>query len=156
MLDRTLAWFRTLPLAAKTITIWALFAGIASIGLNLSAALDGELYGYTRIALGCLGIAGALTLLAGPKRATIGLSLLVAWSALQLPFIARTADGNLTKQVVDGLLAVAETVAVNGIVTHYTATGLNTMGILVTIVAVAAKRNNGLARRAAMGTPATP
>lgn len=156
MIDRTIAWFRILPLAAKTITLWALVAGVASIGMSLGAALDGELYGFTRIGLGLLGVVGALAILSGPQRYTPGMYLLLGWSSLQIPFISSTVDGNLTKQVVDGLLGVSQVVTVNGIVTDYSATGLNTMGILVTIVAVAAKRNDQIALHTAATAQVTP
>ncbi|MGC4193000.1 MAG: hypothetical protein QM589_17785 [Thermomicrobiales bacterium] len=156
MIDRTITWFRTFPPALKAITLWALVAGLASIGMNLSAALDGEVHGYTRIGLGIVGVLGSLAILSGRERYTTGMALLIGWSLLQLPFVSSQVDGNLTKQLVDGLLGVSRSVTVNGVVTEYSATGLNMVGILATIVAFAAKRNEGFIHRTEPAPPVNP
>ncbi|MGC4108499.1 MAG: hypothetical protein QM753_19420 [Thermomicrobiales bacterium] len=156
MIDRTITWFRTFPPTLKVITLWALVAGLASIEMNLSAAPDGELYGYTRIGLGIISVLGALAILSGPERYTPGMTLLLAWSLLQLPFVSSHVDGNLTKQLVDGLLGVSQSVAINGVVTEYSATGLNTVGILVTLVAFAARRNDGFIRSTEQASAVNP
>lgn len=153
MFARTLAWFRTFPLALKALTLWALVAGLASIGMSVGPALDGEVYGYTRIALGIIGTAGVLTILSGRARYTIGLNLLFGWSLLQLPFISSAVDGNLTRQLVDGLLGVSQSQAINGVVTDFSATGLNLVGIVLTGIALSVRRDSGFLHRTAQGTP---
>lgn len=153
MFARSLAWFRTFPIALKLLTLWALVAGVASIGMSVGAALDGEVYGYTRIALGIIGTLGAVTVLSGRARYTLGLNILFGWSLLQLPFISSAIDGNLSWQLVDGLLGVSQSQAINGVVTDFSATGLNIVGIVLTGIALTLRRDSGFLHRTAQGTP---
>lgn len=153
MIERTLAWFRTFPLALKTITLWALAASLASIGMSLNAAIDGEIHGYTRIALGVIGAVAAGAMLSGRARYAAGINLLLAWSLLQLPFVSSQVDGNLTKQVVDGLLGASYNMTVNGVITEYSAVGLNMVGILAVIVSVVARQNVSFIHRTDLATP---
>ncbi len=104
---------------------------IGAIVTNIGAAADGETYGYTRIALGLVGLAGAVLIVVGKDYGKMGLTVILAWAAIQSVYLASVPDGNLTRQLVDGLVGASNQTTINGTVTEFSATGLNLVGLVM-------------------------
>ena len=83
---------------------WAIVAGALSIALDLGNIADGEAVAIVRAALGVLGIAAGLMVWTLRRAGIDGWQALMAWSVLQIPYIAWSADGNAFRQVLDMLL----------------------------------------------------
>ncbi len=115
---------------------WAIVGGALSIALNLADLADGEVVAICRAALGVVGIAAGLLVwtLRRLRRAGLdGWQALMAWTAAQVPFIAWSAEGNPTTQVLDILLGISSSTTVNGVVTSSEQYGLNAVGIVLAI-----------------------
>lgn len=104
---------------------------IGAIVTNIGAAADGETYGYTRIALGLVGFAGAVLIIVGNDYGKMGLTVILAWAAIQSVYLASVPDGNLTRQLVDGLVGASNQTTINGTITEFSATGLNLVGLVM-------------------------
>lgn len=98
---------------------------------SLGDAADGETFGYTRIALGLSGVAGAALVVLGRDYGKPGLMSIMAWAAIQSVFYAKVPDGNYTGQLVDALAGAASQSTVNGTITEYSAIGLNISGLVM-------------------------
>lgn len=119
-------------LALVIITAVLALGGIVT---SFSAAADGEAYGYTRIALGLLGLVGAVLIVVGNDFGKMGLTVVIAWAAIQSVFYATVPDGNFTRQLFDGLMGITSQTTINGEVSNYSAIGINMVGAAMLIFA---------------------
>ncbi len=110
---------------------YAIIAGAASVAMNLGDVAEGEVIAIVRSALGLAGIAGGL--LVWTLRSSLGWQVLAAWALVQVPFIAWSADGNVTRQMWDILLGFTSSTTVNGVVTSSEQYGLNVVGVILAI-----------------------
>ena len=115
-------------LALVTITAVLSLGGIVT---SFGAVTEGEVFGYTRIALGLIGLAGAVLILVGNDYGKMGVTVVMAWAAIQSIFYATMPDGNYTKQLLDALAGTYSQTAINGEVTQYDAIGLNLVGVVM-------------------------
>lgn len=115
------------PLLALTVVTAIL--SIGGIVTSIAPATDGEAYAYARIALGLIGVSGAALIVFGRDYGKLGLTVVLAWAAIQSVFYATVPDGNYTRQLFDGLLGVSSQTVINGEVTEFSAIGLNLVGI---------------------------
>lgn len=124
-----------------TVGITALAA--ASVIFNLMPAIGGEAPAAGRVALGAFGVvAGAVLWL----RPGLGWYLAMAWALLQIPFIAWTPDGGSpTAQLLNFPLTFSSKTTVNGVVTAYSAIGVNVVGIV--LAALLSSRRSALSDR---------
>lgn len=104
---------------------------LGAIVTSISAAADGEVYGYTRIALGVVGAAGAALLVFDKDFGKTGLTVVMAWALAQSLFFAAEPDGNYTRQVFDAFMGMSNETRVNGEVTDHSAIGLNLVGVFM-------------------------
>ena len=118
---------------------WAIVAGALSIALDLGNIAEGEAPAIVRAALGVLGIAAGLLTWTLRRAGIDGWQALMAWSALQVPFVAWSVDGNAFRQVVDMLLGFSASTTVNGVVTSMEAYGINGVGLVLAIWARATR-----------------
>lgn len=102
---------------------------VGGIGGGIGPAGDNETFGYTRIALGIVGLIGAALLAAGRDHGKSGIMVILAWAAIQSLYYADAPDGNYTRQLIDGLIGFSSSTSVNGSVTEYNAVGLNIVGL---------------------------
>lgn len=112
--------------------VTALLSG-AGVAMGIGPALDGDVFGYTRIALGLLGLVAAALLLFGKDRGKTGIVILMVWAAIQCLYYANHVDGNFTRQGYDVLLGVVSQKSVNGEITSYSAMGINAVGLAMLI-----------------------
>jgi hypothetical protein len=112
---------------------WAVVAGALSIALDLGNVAEGESVAIVRVALGVLGIAAGLMIWTLRRAGIDGWQALMAWSVLQIPFIAWSVDGNAFRQVIDFMLGFSSSTTVNGVVTSMEEYGINGVGILLVI-----------------------
>ena len=112
---------------------------IGGIVTSLSLAADGEAFGYTRIALGILGVVGVALMLIGKDNGKTGLTVILVWAAIQTIFIADAPDGNYTRQLIDGLAGGSSSTTVNGEVTQFSAIGINLVGLGMLLFAYASR-----------------
>jgi hypothetical protein len=117
------------PRKVLYVTAYAAVASAASIAMHISAA--GETVALSRILLGLLGIAGAALLWTRPR---IGWSVLLAWAAVQIPFIAWSTDGSPLVQLFSLPLSVKSESHTNGVLTSYSEFGINLVGLVATIL----------------------
>ena len=104
---------------------------LGAIITSFGAAADGEAYGYTRMALGLLGLVGAVLILVGNDFGKMGLTVVMAWAAVQSIYYATVPDGNFTRQAIDGLLGISNQTVINGEVTEFNAIGFNLVGLVM-------------------------
>ncbi len=123
-----------LPRALTLVTGWAAIAGLGSIGLAVPAMLDGEVFGFTRAAIGLLGVAAAALVVSGRWIGLDGRQALMLWVLAQLPVYADTPGGNLFRQLFEVPLAMTSTVRINGEITSYSQLGVNVVAIVLAIV----------------------
>lgn len=102
---------------------------VGAVVTSIGPALDGEAYGFARIALGVIGVIGVGLVLFGSDYGKTGLVVILAWAAIQSVYYATEPDGNITRQVVDGLIGVSSETTINGEVTEYSGTGVNLVGL---------------------------
>lgn len=138
--------------SAALLSLWVLVASAGEL-VRSAGALD-EAYGVSRVVLALLGIAAALILWSGRRYGRDGLYLIIAWSALQVPYVATEPDGNYTRQLIDMLIGMTDQVAINGEVTSYTAFGLNLVGVALLGWAVSTRERIDLWRRRSAPSPA--
>jgi hypothetical protein len=112
---------------------WAIVGGALSIALDLENIADGEAPAIVRAALGLVGIAAGLLTWTLRRTGVDGWQALMAWSVLQVPFVAWSVDGNAFRQVVDVLLGFTSSTTVNGVVTSMEEYGINGVGVLLAI-----------------------
>jgi hypothetical protein len=112
---------------------WAIVAGALSIALDLGNIAEGEAVAIVRAALGVLGIAAGLMVWMLRRAGIDGWQALMAWSVLQLPFIAWSVDGNAFRQVIDFMVGFSSSTTVNGVVTSMEEYGINGVGIVLVI-----------------------
>ena len=124
----------TLRRGLALVSGYALVAGVLSIVLSISAMAEGEAYGFTRAAIGLVGIAAGLLVFTGKEIGIDGWRVLVLWSALQVPVYADTKGGNLFRQLVDLPAAFSSSTTINGVVTEYSQIGFNLVGVALLIV----------------------
>lgn len=104
---------------------------IGAIATSIGVAADGETFGYTRIALGLVGLVGAVLILVGNDYGKMGLTVVMTWAVVQSIFYATAPDGNFTRQLFDGLLGASSSTTINGEVTEFSAIGLNLVGLVM-------------------------
>jgi hypothetical protein len=120
--------------------VWAVIASAGEIVRSVSAAMDGEEFAIVRFALAVLGLAAAGLFWSGRKGARDGMLGILAWGVLQIPFVANQPDGNFTRQLVDMFAGVSSSLTVNGVITDYSQTGVNLMGVAIAIGANVARK----------------
>lgn len=108
---------------------------IGGILTSIGVATDGETFGYTRIALGLLGVIGVIVMLLGNDNGKMGLMVIIAWAAIQTIYYADAPNGNFTRQVIDGLMGRSSSTTINGEVTEFSAFGINLIGLVMLILA---------------------
>ncbi|HEV2127455.1 MAG TPA: hypothetical protein VGR22_02425 [Thermomicrobiales bacterium] len=123
--------FELLGRSLAILAAYAVIAGAASVAVNLGDVAEGEVVAIVRSALGLVGIAAGL--LVWTLRSSLGWQALAAWTLVQVPFIAWSAEGNVTRQMWDILLGFSSSTTVNGVVTSSEQYGLNGVGIILTI-----------------------
>jgi hypothetical protein len=114
----------------------ALFAGVVgllSILANVDGLVDGEWVAGARIALGLLGIIGAVLVWVRPG-GSLAWMLLAAWGLIQIPVVAWSEVGSPTEQFVRFPLSVTNRTTVNGVVTEYSEYGINLVAVVFVIV----------------------
>lgn len=114
----------------------AVVAALLSIGgivTGLGPLADGETFGFTRVGLGLLGLAGSGLLMFGKDHGKTGWMVLMAWAVIQCVYYATEPDGNYTRQLIDGLLGVSSEKRVNDEITSYEAMGINIVGAAMAI-----------------------
>lgn len=104
---------------------------VGGIVMSLGLAADGEAFGYTRIALGLVGLVGAVLILVGNDYGKMGLTVVLAWAAVQSIFYATVPEGNYTRQLIDALAGASSSTTINGEVTEYSAIGINLVGLVM-------------------------
>lgn len=112
---------------------------IGGIVTSLSLAAEGEAFGYTRIALGIIGVAGVVLMLAGRDNDKLGLTVILVWAAIQTVYFAEAPDGNYTRQLIDGLAGGSSSTTINGEVTQFSAIGINLVGLGMLLFAYATR-----------------
>jgi hypothetical protein len=117
------------PLLMLVVLTAALSLG--AIVTSIGPAADGEVYGYTRIALGILGTVGVSLLVFGKDYGKTGLTVVMAWALVQSLFFATEPGGNYTRQVFDAFMGMSSETTVNGEVTDHSAIGLNLVGVFM-------------------------
>lgn len=118
----------------KHLLILVAITAVLSLGgivTSFGEVADGELFGYTRTALGLIGLVGAILIVVGSDFGKMGLAVVMVWAAIQSIFYATVPDGNYTQQLLDALAGVSSQTAVNGVVTEYNAIGLNLVGVVM-------------------------
>lgn len=104
---------------------------LGAIVTSFGVAADGETFGYTRIALGLVGLVGAVLILVGNDYGKMGLTVVMAWGAVQSIYYATLPDGNFTRQLFDGFVGASSSTTINGEVTQFSAIGLNLVGLVM-------------------------
>jgi hypothetical protein len=127
----------TLPVV---LGVWAVIASAGEIVRSASAAVDGETYAIVRIALACVGLAAAALFWIGRNGGRDGMLGIMVWGVLQMPFVANQPDGNFTRQLVDMFAGVSTSMTVNGVITDYSQTGINLVGVAIAIGANVARK----------------
>jgi hypothetical protein len=117
------------PLLMLVVLTAALSLG--AIVTSIGPAAGGEVYGYTRIALGILGTVGVSLLVFRKDYGRTGLTVVMAWALAQSLFFATEPDGNYTRQVFDAFMGMSSETTVNGEVTDHSAIGLNLVGVFM-------------------------
>jgi hypothetical protein len=112
---------------------WAIVGGALSIALDLGNIAEGQAPAMVRAALGVVGIAAGLMTWTLRRAGIDGWQALMAWSALQVPFVAWSVDGNAFRQVIDVLLGFSASTTVNGVVTSMEEYGINAVGVVLAI-----------------------
>jgi hypothetical protein len=138
----------TLRRGLALVSGYAVVAGVLSIVLSISAMADGEAYGFTRAAIGLVGIAAGLLVLSGRDLGIDGWQALVLWAALQVPVYADTEGGNLFRQLFDLPAAFSTKTTVNGVVTEYSQIGFNLVGVALLIVVFRLRERWNISQRA--------
>ena len=116
---------------------------VGGIVTSLGLLMDGEAYGYSRVALGVLGIAGAVLILVGSDYGKLGLTLVMAWGLVQSVYYATEPGGNFTRQLFDALAGASTSTTINGEVTEFSAIGLNLVGVAMFAFAYACRKQSG-------------
>jgi hypothetical protein len=80
--------------------------------------------------LGLLGLASAALLILRPRQ---GWMLALAWALIQIPFYAWSPAGSPTTQIVSLPITMSDSTKVNGVVTAYSAIGINAVGIIFAV-----------------------
>jgi hypothetical protein len=101
-----------------------------SVITNLGAAFAGSVPAVGRVAVGLLGLVAAVFLWTKPQ---MGWMLAMTWAVVQIPYIAWTLDGSPTAQVLDMFLGFSAGTAYNGMITDYSAMGINVVGVVLAI-----------------------
>lgn len=119
---------------------WTAIASLATIAMNAGAAVDGEGYAICRVAIAVVGLAAGALFWSGRNHGRDGMTAILIWGVLQIPFYA-TADGqNYTTQLADFFAGVSSSTTVNGEYTEFSQVGVNLLGIAITAWAVSARK----------------
>ena len=119
-----------------------------SIVLSVSAMADGEAYGFTRAAIGLVGIAAGLLVLSGKDLGIDG------WRGART--LGRAADAGLRRRKGRELLPAAlrhpgrggSSTTINGVVTEYSQIGINLVGVALLIIVFRLRERWNLSQRA--------
>jgi hypothetical protein len=124
---------RLRAMSKPLLVLVVLTAGLSmgAIITNIGPAANGQVYGYTRMALGIVGAIGVSLLIFGKDFGRTGLTVVVAWALAQSLYFASEPDGNYTRQVFDGFMGLSNETTVNGEVTDHSAIGLNLVGLFM-------------------------
>lgn len=147
-------WIEDRGRSASLLGAWAVVASAFGIALNVGAAVDGEGWAFSRIALGLVGLAAGALFWSGRNYGKDGLYGILAWGVLQIPFYAAEPGGNVTKQLFDAFLGATSQTTINGEIASYSQVGLNLVGVAVAIWAASCRSRLDLWRRRAL-SPAT-
>lgn len=126
---------------------WTVIASIATIVMNAGAAVDGETYAICRVLIAVVGLAAGALFWSGRNHGTDGMTAILVWGVLQVPFYATADDQNYTTQLADFFAGVSSSTTVNGEVTEFSQVGLNLLGVAIVIWAVSARKRLDLSRR---------
>jgi hypothetical protein len=114
---------------------YAAIVGALSVVLGIRGIADGETPAIGRAVLGVVGVVGAYLLWTRPK---IGWMVLLAWAALQIPYVAWNTDGSPLSQVIYFPLSIINetrrSIASDAQIVSYSEFGINLIGIALTIV----------------------
>ena len=110
---------------------YAAIVGALSVILAVLGIADGETPATGRAMLGVIGVVGAYLLWTRPK---IGWIVLLAWAALQIPYVAWNTDGSPLAQALYFPLTVSSSTTVNGEITKYSEFGINLVGVVLVFV----------------------
>ena len=124
---------RMIGTSLSLLATWAVVAGALSIAIDLGSVAEGEVPAMIRAAIGVVGITAGLLTWTLRRAGIDGWQALLAWSVLQLPFVAWSTDGNAFRQVIDFLLGFSASTTVNGVVTSMEEYGINGVGVLLVI-----------------------
>jgi hypothetical protein len=147
-METLMSRIETLRRGLALVSGYAVVAGVLSIVLSISAMADGEAYGFTRAAIGLVGIAAGLLVLSGKEFGIDGWKALAVWAALQVPVYADTEGGNLFRQLFDLPAAFSTKTTVNGVVTEYSQIGFNLVGVALLIAVFRLRERWNLSQRA--------
>ncbi len=126
---------------------WVVIASASSIALNLGNAIDGEGPALVRVLLGLFGLGAGALFWSGRNFGKDGLYAIIAWGALQIPYIATEPDGNFTKQNIDVFVGASSQTSFNGEITDFSRIGINLVGVAIVIWAVSCRGRLDLWRR---------
>ncbi len=105
--------------------------GTVSVATNLSGALDGGVPSACRAALGAVGVLAGVLLWLRPD---LGWRLGWLWALVQIPIYAWSPDGSPTAQALSIPLSFTSKATMNGVITSYSALGINLVGIILFVV----------------------
>jgi hypothetical protein len=135
--------------SATILGAWTLIASLATIIMNAGAPFDGDTYAICRVVIAVVGLAATALFWSGRNYGQDGMTAILVWGVLQIPFYA-TADGqNYTTQLADFFAGASSSTAVNGEVTEFSQVGLNLVGIAIAVWAGSARKRLDLWRRRA-------
>ncbi len=104
--------------------------GAVSAAGNLTATVSGQAVAIGQTLVGIVGVAAAVLCWAKPSQ---GWMLAMAWALIQIPFYAWTPDGSPTAQVLTLPLTMSQSTKLNGVLTVYSAVGINLVGVIFAI-----------------------
>lgn len=108
---------------------------LGAIFTSFGTVSDGEAYGYTRMALGLVGLVGAVLIVVGNDYGKMGLYVVLAWAGVQSLYFADVPDGNYTRQLFDMFMGASSSTTINGEITEFSEIGINLVGLVMLIFA---------------------
>ena len=112
---------------------YAVVASAASIVMNVADAIDGEAPAICRLVLAVWGLGAGLLLWTGRRAGISGWQAVMAWSVIQIPFIAWNTEGSATTQLFDVPASFTSRTTVNGEVTSFSEYGINLVGVVLAV-----------------------
>jgi len=103
-----------------------LLGAISAVG-SAANALSGDGVAIGQGILGIVGVAAAILLMVRPRQ---GWLLAMVWALIQVPFFAWTPAGSPTTQILSLPVTMSQSSTVNGVMTAYSAIGINVVGLI--------------------------